>query len=287
MKFGIAIATTGRPDILSCVLPHVRAALRPGDRLVIVGAAPEDWPCPDQRKGTELLLAPRGSTFQRNAAIEHFKGQVEAIVFFDDDFLPRADWLDEAERLLVSDPRIAAFTGRVIVDGILGPGLSPQDRARLLAAGAKDQVTRVEDGFPSYGCNMGFRASAIGDKRFDERLRLYAWQEDVDFSARVSAEGRRVRAHALAGVHLGVKTGRVPGRKLGYAQIANPVYLMQKGTMRPGHALPLMARNVAANVAKSLRPEVWADRRGRLFGNLVALMDLCRGRVQPERVEQV
>ena len=87
--------------------------------------------------------------------------------------------------------------------------------------------------------------------------------------------------------HLGVKSGRVAGRRLGYAQVINPAYLMKKGTMRWGHALPLMARNILANLVRALRPEPYIDRRGRLAGNLRTLVDLCCGRIEPERVERI
>jgi hypothetical protein len=289
MRFGVAIATAGRADVLASTLVHIKATLRDGDTLVVVGAAQEDWPAPEARDGIDLLLSPKGSTLQRNAAIDHLTGKVDVIVFFDDDFMPRADWLDQAERLLRAHPDIIAFTGRVVADGISGPGMSPQDGARALEAHIPDtsDEMRLEENIPSYGCNMGFRAEAIGSERFDIRLRLYAWQEDADFSCRVARTGRRVRAGSLLGVHLGVKAGRMPGKRLGYAQIANPVYLMRKGTMRPVEALALMARNVAANLAKSLRPESWVDRRGRLIGNLRAFADLCQGRMDPERVEQL
>jgi hypothetical protein len=62
---------------------------------------------------------------------------------------------------------------------------------------------------------------------------------------------------------------------------------MRKGTMRSGHALPLILRNIAANVAKSLKPEPYVDRRGRLAGNMLALIDLCSGRADPERVAKI
>ena len=289
MRFGVAVATTGRAPVLNATLPFIRAALRPGDRLVVVGASLEDWPTPEACEGAELLLGPKGSTLQRNVAIDRLIHEVDAIVFFDDDFLPRADWLAKAERLLQSQPDVAAFTGRVIADGICGPGLSLREGTRALGNGQVDAKADppLEEDVPSYGCNMGFRAAAIGEARFDPRLRLYAWQEDSDFSWHVARKGRRVRDRSLAGVHLGVKLGRVPGRKLGYAQIVNPLYLLRKGSMSLGHALPLMARNLAANLAKAFRPEPWVDRRGRLGGNLAALADLCAGRIEPERVEQL
>ena len=123
--------------------------------------------------------------------------------------------------------------------------------------------------------------------RFDPNLPYYGWLEDVDFSRRAAVHGRCVRAAALRGVHLGVKGGRTAGENFGYSQIANPIYLMKRSTMQPGHALTMISRNMAANIARSLRPEPWVDRRGRLKGNIMALFDLLMGRLHPQRISSL
>jgi len=48
--------------------------------------------------------------------------------------------------------------------------------------------------------------------------------------------------------------------------------------------LNLAVRNFLSNHAKMLRPEPWVDRRGRVEGNWLALLDLIRGRITPERI---
>ena len=133
--------------------------------------------------------------------------------------------------------------------------------------------------------NASNPAAAIGTTRFDERLKLYAWQEDIDFAARLGRRGRIVKTFAFAGVHQGVKIGRTPGMRLGYSQIINPSYLVQKGTMRKGFAARLMLRNFLANHVKSMKPEPWVDRLGRAKGNWIGIFDLVRGRITPERIE--
>ena len=100
----------------------------------------------------------------------------------------------------------------------------------------------------------------------------------------VAIDNTPIKAEALRGVHLGTKTGRSPGIRLGYSQIANPAYLIGKGTMAPRRAVRQMVRNVAANLVKSLRPEPWIDRRGRLKGNILGLWDLLRRRARPDRI---
>ena len=133
---------------------------------------------------------------------------------------------------------------------------------------------------------MAFRCAPIqtNQLRFDEALPLYSWLEDVDFSRKVATYGRCVRASGLLGVHLGTKAGRTSGVRLGYSQVMNPVYLTQRTTMRTPHALRLISGNIAANLMKSFWPEPWIDRRGRLRGNLIALGDVLRGRIDPRRI---
>ena len=133
---------------------------------------------------------------------------------------------------------------------------------------------------------MVFRMAPIraGHVRFDEAMPLYGWQEDVDFCRRLAPSGEIVSSDALRGVHMGAKRGRTSGVRLGYSQIANPIYLTRKGTVTGRWAFNLMWRNCAANVAGSLRPQGLVDRRGRLKGNLMAAADFVRGRLSPGRI---
>ncbi len=85
-------------------------------------------------------------------------------------------------------------------------------------------------------------------------------------------------------MHLGTKLGRSPGRRLGYSQVANPIYLFRKGSYSFGRAAPSVGRNLAANADRSLQPESYIDRRGRLRGNGLAFLDLLRGRLALERI---
>jgi hypothetical protein len=53
-------------------------------------------------------------------------------------------------------------------------------------------------------------------------------------------------------VHLGSKGGRVNGRRLGYSQVANMIYLIRKGTMPAGYGLKRMVCNILANHARAI-----------------------------------
>ena len=93
-----------------------------------------------------------------------------------------------------------------------------------------------------------------------------------------------MRTDALWGVHLGHKQGRGRGVTLGYSQIANVIYLASKGTVPKSYLAKLVAKNFLINAVRSFRPEPFVDRRGRLLGNMIALADLVRGRIAPERI---
>jgi hypothetical protein len=136
---------------------------------------------------------------------------------------------------------------------------------------------------------MAFRLKPIVGHNvvFDENLPLYGWQEDIDFSRRVRPYGRIVRSQTLRGVHLGIKLGRTSGVRFGYSQIANPVYLIRKGSMSWRHAAKLIWRNLAANLLRSVYPEPWIDRKGRLKGNCLAIVDIAIGRISPGRILQL
>ena len=76
---------------------------------------------------------------------------------------------------------------------------------------------------------------------------------------------------------MGVKSGRVAGDRLGYSQVVNPVYLLQKRTMTLWQVVRHISRNIMSNVARWPKPEPFIDRRGRLRGNLRGLADICVG----------
>jgi len=240
--------------------------------------------------GLTVSVGRPGSAFQRNDALAMAAGRYAYVVFFDDDFVPSRFWLERVVRLFETRPDVDGFTGHVLADGAAGPGI---DLTAALATVAERDVNPAALDAPMHdhvsyggntGCNMAFRHSAIRDLRFDERLPAYAWLEDADFRGQVTRHGRFLRSDALWGVHLGHKSGRSRGVPLGYSQIANAAYLARKGTVPARYLALTAARNVASNAVRSLRPEAFVDRRGRLKGNLIALADLVTGRLAPERI---
>jgi GT2 family glycosyltransferase len=292
MRIAVGIATTGRAAVLAETLKEIARQTRRPDAVIISPVRSDDV---DHEALAGLDLDVRivpsapGLPRQRNAVLGNCEG-FDAIVFFDDDYFPQTTYVANAIRLLEREPDVVIATGVVIEDGIAGPGLSVAHARRRLAEETpphEDAATRPDYG--AYGCNMVVRLAPVRDHaiRFDEALPLYAWQEDIDFSRQLAARGRVVRSPALTGVHLGVKRGRQSGVRFGYSQIANPVYLMRKGTVSLSFGGPTIMRNIAANVARVIWPEDHIDRRGRLKGNLLAFADVLRGRLHPRRILEI
>jgi GT2 family glycosyltransferase len=276
----------GRPALLRAALEELSRQSRRADGIVICAPTQADVEGIRLDPRVEIIVGPRGLTSQRNAILARLDA-FDIVQFFDDDFLPSPGYLQAVERTFAMDSAIAMVTGSLIADGIKGPGIEFEIARSILeadAAGASGTALElVED---AYGCNMAVRLAAVraSQCRFDERLPLYGWMEDVDFSRRLARHGRIVRLAGARGIHLGVKQGRQSGVRLGYSQIANPIYLARKGTCPWPRSLQLMARNIAANLARALIPEPYIDRAGRVSGNLKAFGDLIAGKLDPQRV---
>jgi GT2 family glycosyltransferase len=283
----VGLPTFGRAEILCETLRELALQTRQPDRIIVCGTREADVAgSTAANPRAEVLLAEPGLPRQRNAILDA-AGDADILVFFDDDFLPDRDYLAAIEREM-ADARIVVATGAVLADGIGGSGLTPEAGRRILAAStAQDAPSPAAATFSGYGCNMAVRLGTMraNGLRFDERLPLYGWQEDVDLSRRVARFGAVMRVAGARGVHLGVKSGRSSGLRLGYSQVANPLYLAGKRSGYPLHyALNRIGHNVVMNLLKAVRPEPHVDRRGRLRGNVLAAWDLLRGRMLPERI---
>lgn len=285
-RIAVGIATSGRPEILAETLAEIGRQTRPADRIVICPATPADCPATGNLPVVaDIVRGHRGLTAQRNVILEAAR-EADILVFFDDDFFPDPTYLAEIEQVMLSDPTIAMVTGNVLADGILGPGLSPIEARAILHAAPPLPVEKLAPAYNGYGCNMAVRMDRVRSRalRFDENLPLYGWLEDVDFSRRLARNGRITKSLRARGVHLGSKSGRTPGLRLGYSQVANPYYLMRAGTMRFDKAILQILRNIAQNTRKLRRPEPWIDRAGRLDGNFIALRELFLGQLYPGKI---
>ena len=258
------------------------------EKVIICYTKPSDVSGLSANDAVILVQSVPGLPKQRNVILD-VAADCDAIVFFDDDFLAAPRYLAAVRDAFAADPQIVAATGLPIADDAKGPGLSVAEGLALIAGDGAAERASLEPAPHAYGCNMALRLSVVRAHalRFDERLPLYAWSEDIDFAHRIRRYGSIVKLHGARGVHLGAKTARSPGRRLGYSQVANPIYLRAKGSYSWRRALGSVGRNVAANGVGALWSEPWIDRRGRLLGNALAFLDLARGRLAPERALDV
>jgi GT2 family glycosyltransferase len=287
MKLGLVIASHGRPEILQQVLMRLMSQPRAPDDIVLSAVTAAD--VSEFCHGIGNLRAVFGSaglTSQRNRGISSLIATTDLIAFIDDDFIVGDDYFLNIEKIFEQDDSIVAVNGDVIADGANSPGITFEEGLRLAEqyCGREKPAPFMREIRGTYGCNMTFRASSIGSLRFDERLPLYGWQEDLDFCGALRGRGRIVRTNRVWGVHLGTKRGKGSELRLGYSQIINPAYIVSKGNMSLGYAFRLAARNFLANLIKSIKPESYVDRRGRLRGNLIGIAHLIAGRLTPEYI---
>ena len=286
MRIFVVVATVGRPELTRKTVDLLADQTRPADGVIVVSVSPNDVEGVDaSRSRPEVYFSERGLCRQRNRGLEMLGGRADVVIFFDDDFVPADDYIEQIEKLLTEFPDVVGITGELIADGIHNAGYEFEEavvRVRSEAAGLP-YVFKSRQAL--YGCNMTIRMAAADGLKFDEALPLYGWQEDIDYTYQLGQRGRLISTTLTTGIHLGTKGGRTSGKKLGYSQVANIVYMWRKGTMQPGLGEILIRRNLTANLLRSIRPERHIDRRGRLLGNIIAIADLLRGRIDPRRIE--
>ena len=293
----VIVATRGRPREARGLIDDLRLQTLPPALIIVVGAEADDLPPIFKEDGPVICLtsAPPGSTRQRNAGLKCFwesdvsRETDSFITFFDDDFRPASDWLEQAAVAFSENPKLAALTGHVLADGINGDPLSEEQAADHLSGALEARphwsyVSRPKQVESLYGCNMAVRATVARDCAFDEELPLYGWQEDCDFSGQVRRLGLVELHPHCRGVHLGSRAARTSGLRMGYSQIANPIRIALRGNMSWLRLLRFISRALAANVLKSFQRSRRVDYPGRLQGNALAVLDLLRGRCRPTRI---
>jgi hypothetical protein len=301
MNAYVIIATKGRaPDVFE-LLTWLQQQTLPAAHVLIIGADDSDIAGLDAHPMTKTGQASihaahrAGLTIQRNAGLALLKqlsgidSKPSFVAFFDDDFRPATDWLQAAQQHFSNHPDVVGISGHVLADGVHGLPLTSID-AQAYISGQRAPEPHWASGDTEhhldslYGCNMAFRDTVIRQCQFDEALPFYGWQEDQDYTGQAARFGRTVYIPQCKGVHLGSKSGRTSGLRFGYSQIANPLYLIRKGTMPKRKAYKFIAKHLIANTLKSLINHPQVDYPGRLKGNVRAVIDLLSGRCDPRRV---
>ena len=181
----VVIATRDRPQLARAAAVAAKAALRPGDSLILVDSAsadPRDLFAIAGDTGATLIRCDEpGASKARNAGWR--ASTTDLVAFTDDDCLPDPQWLEAVVKTFEAEPTIGFVTGRVRPEATYTPRawihLSVTSRSEPVTFARGDDPTEI-----GHGANMTWRRSAlelIGG--FDEQLgpgtRLEA-AEDVD-----------------------------------------------------------------------------------------------------------
>lgn len=281
----VIIATKGRPQAATRILRLLeKQTVLPAIVFFSASSEADVDASVKSSLSVKYVYGPAGSSAQRNRAMETVLAFADFIVFFDDDFAPSTTWIERCVEVFLSDSAVVGISGNVLLDGAGGTSVSWEEASLVIKDAEQLQCETVLTKLNGlYGCNMAFRVSAIGGVRFDERLVLYGWLEDLDFSRAISRKGKLVKCNCLIGVHLALRAGRVSGKRFGYSQIVNAWYLHKKGTLSRKEVWSNIFRALVVNSMKILRAEPHIDRRGRFVGNLIGLADILSGRCRPER----
>jgi GT2 family glycosyltransferase len=225
---------------------------------------------------------------QRNSGIDAL-ADVDVVFFFDDDAVVRHDYLANALAFLEQHPDVLAITGRVLLDGVTTGEIDrPTATAALTASEGAPLSGAWRRTRQLYGCNFAYRIGSAPDVRFDDRLPLYSWLEDHDFARQLGRHGLLAEVDDCVIVHRAAASGgRQQHTRLGYSQVANPLYLWRKGSFPAWLAARELLRPVAKNLTHARPGPDSGWRRERLRGNLLALGDVARGRLTLERVRDL
>ncbi len=290
LRIGIIVATKGRPRAVTELLRFLEAqTLAPSVVLISATSAEDIESGHTTSLPVEYMFGEAGSSCQRNRALDRLADGFDLVVFFDDDFAPASTWLENCAQFFLTRADVVGISGALIRDGIKSDEITWEEALQLLRENpplAPEDCT-VSDSIDLYGCNMAFRWSAVRDLRFDEKLVLYGWMEDKDYSRLAGRNGRLVIDNTLVGVHRGIRSGRVSGKRYGYSQVVNPWYLHRKGTMTAGEAWSNILKALVVNGSKAVWPEKHIDRLGRFWGNLIGASLLLRGTCSPEKAAEL
>ncbi len=284
------MATKGRPRAVTDLLRFLEAQTLAPSLVVISASSTQDvYPTHASSLPIEYVFGEPGSSCQRNRALDKLGAGFDLVVFFDDDFAPSSTWLENCAEFFLDRADVVGASGILMRDGAKRGEITLDEAQRLLLheTSLVPVTCTVADSTDLYGCNMAFRWAAVRELRFDERLVLYGWMEDKDYSRLAARIGRLVFVGNLMGVHRGIRSGRVSGRCYGYSQVVNPWYLHRKGTITAREAWSNILRALAVNGTKAVWPEKHIDRLGRFKGNLIGAQQLLRGRCRPEKAAEL
>lgn len=280
------IASSGRPEILYETILSLLSGTRLPDKIVIVAAKEEDLPALPQDMNIETHIESQGLTRQRNAGISRVRDISDILLLIDDDIIFQKEYLENMISAFERDPDAVLIMGEILKNGDISLEAAKSLAANdIVSEALRKKYTRTTQKWGHvYGANMAFRSDFFKNHRFDERLPLYGMMEDVDIGTLARRAGNVGYYHGARCVHLRYPGGRISQRKLGFSEIMNSVYLAQKGSAPWKVAI---RRNIIKKPISNIFHLLTSrdtNRLSRLYGNLIALSNLARGNIAPEKV---
>jgi GT2 family glycosyltransferase len=281
----IVVCSANRPVILhESVLSLVSQTV---DCDIVVSVPDERHVLAETRNlaGVIVVQGAHGLCAQRNAALRHINHEPSAVFFFDDDVEVDQEYVSHMLRLFEEQPGIVLGDGLNV--GVGPPGSVSRQMARELIRRQKanpPDASPIEDVRTGIGCKMCVRGTLLGKVSFDERLPLYGYQEDFDFSLQCKQHGRIVLNRHCLMVHIVADQGRMGSKQRGYSEVVNPFYIWSK---RKGAQL---SRTFAGALRRTLQNALrchTAQGRRQFAGNLIGWFRLVSGKVEPEFILQV
>jgi cellulose synthase/poly-beta-1,6-N-acetylglucosamine synthase-like glycosyltransferase len=254
MKVTVLVPTYRRPDDLARCLSALLHQQRTPEQIVVVARADDEatHACLAEHVTPRVLnvevaiVEEPGQVAALNRGIEAASGDVIAIT--DDDAAPHADWVARIAAHFEADEKLGALGGRDwvheegrVLDGERTLVGRVQRSGRIvgnhhLGVGEAREVDLLK------GANMSYRRSAIGELRFDRRLRGTGAQthNDMAFSMSVKHAGwKLVYDPRVAVDHFPApRPGEDPRNAQTLASIRNAAYnfhLILRGHLSPLH----------------------------------------------------
>jgi hypothetical protein len=275
--------SANRPAILHESVLCVTKQTLPCSILVSVPSESDVSDLTRQLPEIEIVYGARGLCAQRNRALSMIQGKPEFIAFFDDDVEVEAHYMEELQSTYRDHPSVVMVNGANLAHGIYPAGSLTREISRRLLEDQLKEGLPKENRVPApggYGCRMSFRGSLLGEVKFDERLPLYSFLEDHDFSLACRKFGDIVENPRALAVHIEVATGRMSLGKRGYSEVVNPIYIARKHAMGLRRALwgALQLTLHNAGIAAS------SKEKGRFGGNLMGWRKVILGQIEPEYI---
>lgn len=295
MNVSVVICSVNRPVILHDTVASIAGQTHmPIEILIVVPAKQHVLEETLAIPGVRLVLGALGLPAQRNAGLDQINPKCDLLVFFDDDIELTASYIEEMVALFSGNQQIVISSGRLLHDGGRGAIIN-REEARVLCehyeqSRPESSDARYISSNSAYGCNMVVHYATAKNVRFDEGLPLYAWLEDRDYSHRLTnGLHAPVEFNSAVAVHLGSRSGRIGGVRMGFSEIVNPIYLWIKNRTFsiPYIVIQYWLRCLAGNVLGVLGRDPEYDRIGLLKGNLLGFLHLLSGHCDPSHITKL